>query len=124
MAKIIKERTREVSIEYYREFLHKTNGQEYSFPCDEKGEVSNLPEVAKPNYNNCVAKSVGEDAEFLDKGIVKYEKPYTEPAIIRCDCGEEFYLENQYLGACECPKCSQWYNLFGQRLKPPHLWED
>lgn len=47
---------------------------------------------------------------------------YWEPALAVCDCGEEFYLENQWLGACECPNCGQWYNVFGQWLNPPETW--
>ena len=31
-------------------------------------------------------------------------------------------LFNQYLGACECPKCGQWYNLSGQELNPVNTW--
>lgn len=39
-----------------------------------------------------------------------------------CECGETVTLYNQYLGACECPKCGRWYNIWGQELNPPHTW--
>lgn len=119
MAKIIRERTREKIVEYYREFVNTKTTQRYSFPCNKDGNLLDLNEIAKENYNNCITSE-----HYKDEGIIEYEKMYTSPAILLCDCGQEIFLENQYLGACECPKCEQWYNLFGQKLKPPHMWED
>lgn len=37
---------------------------------------------------------------------------------------DEYELVNQYQGACPCPKCGQWYNLFGQELINPQYWEE
>ena len=48
---------------------------------------------------------------------------YKEPAHGTCICGEEVSLWDQYYGACECPKCGRWYNLFGQELVAPEHWE-
>jgi hypothetical protein len=31
-------------------------------------------------------------------------------------------LEDQYYAACQCPKCGQWYNIYGQHLRPPEEW--
>ena len=42
----------------------------------------------------------------------------------KCECGNEVMLMDQHMGAAECPECGQWYNLFGQKLKPPEDWED
>lgn len=56
--------------------------------------------------------------------IIKERESRYIPAIAKCDCGEEFPLENQYLGACECPGCGQWYNLFGQELNDPSTWSE
>lgn len=28
------------------------------------------------------------------------------------------------MGACQCPKCGKWYNIFGQALLDPEFWED
>lgn len=49
---------------------------------------------------------------------------YVENATALCSCGEIIELRNQHLGACECPNCGQWYNLFGQTLKNPRHWEE
>ena len=45
------------------------------------------------------------------------------PALVRdTHCGAEFYLQDEYLGACECPRCGQWFNLFGQEVTNPSSW--
>lgn len=49
---------------------------------------------------------------------------YIEPRLARCVCGTEFHLVNQYQGACDCPGCGRWYNLFGQSLRDPSEWEE
>ena len=47
------------------------------------------------------------------------------PAFVRdTHCGAEFYLQDEYLGACECPRCGQWFNLFGQELTDPRGWSN
>ena len=35
---------------------------------------------------------------------------------------EKIEMYNAYMGACECPCCGQWYNLFGQSLIDPKYW--
>lgn len=49
---------------------------------------------------------------------------YVEPALARCTCGTEFALTDEYMGACSCPNCGRWYNLFGQSLRNPSEWEE
>lgn len=49
---------------------------------------------------------------------------YREPRMAVCECGETFPLVAQYLGACECPGCGTWYNVFGQELNPVETWAD
>lgn len=40
------------------------------------------------------------------------------PALVRdTHCGEEFYLQDEYLGAC-----GQWFNPFGQEVTNPSSW--
>ena len=93
----------------------------FGFPCDMNG---NLPEdlnpAAKENYKYCMEHP--EKFARFNK-VVKYTRYYTEPARGKCKCGEIIYLTNDYLGACECPKCGQWYNVWGQELLPPDMWE-
>ncbi len=47
----------------------------------------------------------------------RYVSTVSEPAKVKCRCGQKFFLTNDYLGACSCPKCGSWYNLFGQELR-------
>ena len=47
-----------------------------------------------------------------------------DPPTGTCNCGHKIELYDRYLGACECPYCGQWWNLFGQELKNPEHWND
>lgn len=69
------------------------------------------------NYLMCKEK-------YGEGEVVKYQWDYFDPAIAECACGKQIALENEYLGACQCPKCGQWYNLFGQELVDPEYWND
>lgn len=122
MAKIIRERQPVVYVEYTREFTDETNSG-YSFYCNANGELdmSKMSEAAIKNFQRCLN---GDFPELTDRGIVRRELRTMEPAVMKCDCNTEFQLTNQYYGACSCPTCDQWYNLFGQKLNPPGLWEE
>ena len=41
-----------------------------------------------------------------------------------CHCGKRIDLFNQYQGACECPYCGQWWNIWGQELKDVSEWKE
>ena len=58
--------------------------------------------------------------EFIKQRGEEYRH---SPALVKCECGEEFYLEDQYLGSCECPNCGSWYNLFGQSVLAPDQYD-
>lgn len=61
------------------------------------------------------------------KDIIRPEREangYKPPAYGTCHCGGTVELTDEYMGACECPNCGQWYNLFGQELLPPDMWEE
>jgi len=45
------------------------------------------------------------------------------PALVRCTCGREFYLQNEYYGTCECPGCGRWWNLSGQAVLAPDEYD-
>jgi predicted RNA-binding Zn-ribbon protein involved in translation (DUF1610 family) len=47
-----------------------------------------------------------------------------ENAKALCSCGETIELYDQYLGACDCPNCGQWYSMSGQALIKPQYWEE
>lgn len=97
------------------------HGNGYWFPCDEHGTPSKaLTEAALQNLEWCKA----HPEQFKRAGeVATLEREYVEPAHGTCYCGEEVVLENQYYGACECPRCGRWYNLFGQSILPPGQWE-
>ena len=97
----------------------RNNG--FGFPCDENGNVKITNEGAAVNYAYCMAHP--EKFKRWNK-VVKHEYSYRENNSGTCECGERIELYNQYMGACQCPNCGQWYNLHGQYLKDPSEWED
>ncbi len=93
----------------------------FGFPCDANGNVFPLEhEAARNNLEWCM-----EHPEKFKRynAVVRYSRRVKEPAHGICFCGEEVYLFDQYYGACQCPKCGRWYNLFGQEMLPPEYWE-
>lgn len=92
----------------------------YGFPCNESGSVVDIPPEAVANLAWCME----HPEKFVRAGeIVTYRNRYREPARGTCICGQEVILTDEYYGACQCEKCGQWYNLFGQSLLPPDEWE-
>ena len=69
------------------------------------------------NYLMCLEK-------YGEGEAVTLEWDYVEPALAKCSCGTELLLECQYAGACQCPDCGQWYNVYGQALVDPEYWEE
>ena len=93
----------------------------YAFPCDKDGKLGILNPDAEDNLKYCLSHP--EEFERFNKVVTRKEK-YKENPVAVCECGASFDMVSQYLGACECPKCGKWYNLFGQELLPPDQWED
>ena len=118
---IIKKGEYKIHTEYRLEFDFG-DGAGFSFPCDKFGNP--LPfeyEDAKANYEECIA----HPERFCRPAYVnELQWGWREPSVGRCSCGEEVTLTNDYEGATQCPKCGQWYNLFGQALIDPEYWED
>ena len=110
---------RKLHVEYELVFDDGHNNG-YGFPCDKSGKVSGLSEDAEKNLAYCLAHP--ERFERYNE-VVTYKSWYTEPGHGTCICGHEVELYDQYYGACSCPKCGQWYNLYGQSLLPPEQWE-
>ena len=93
----------------------------YGFPCDEDGNVKDLPPAAAANLEWCR----NHPEEFVRSGeVVRCSNRYREPAKGLCSCGQWVYLVDEYMGACQCERCGKWYNLFGQELQSPEYWED
>lgn len=121
IVEIISERERKKMVEYRREFqlIGDYEGNGASFPCDTNGNLCMDDEFVDcwyKNYEYCLV----HPERYEDRGVVKREWWYTEPAHARCNCGEEVILR----GDTMCDKCGQWYNGFGQVLKDPSHWYD
>ena len=125
MLEIIRERQVVTRVEHFISFTD-ADGCGYNFDADEQGNIMFNPECEECQRQNYEAAiEAGPEAfpvEFNEHVVRKFR--YTEPAVGKCRCGEEFELVNQYQGACPCPKCGQWYNLFGQELINPEYWEE
>ena len=113
------------SVSYHLNF-YKEPGGGFSFPCDENGNIatdSDYYDCWKPNYDRCI--ELGPEHFPVAFGQVERRvHRWREPNSGVCNCGNRIELHNEYLGACECPHCGQWWNLFGQELKNPSRWND
>lgn len=95
----------------------------FGFPCDFDGTVKE--ESLHPEGRKNLAWCKAHPEKFVRYNeVVTIRREYTEPAHGTCVCGEKVILEDQYYGACQCPNCGRWYNLFGQSLLPPEEWEN
>lgn len=113
----------ETVTDYCLNFYSHSDGG-YGFPCDEHGNVKkdDMQEIAVRNYEYCMANP--DKFPYAWNEIEKRTRSYRNPASGTCHCGERINLYNDYMGACECPNCGQWYNLFGEELLPPKMWEE
>lgn len=92
------------------------------FPCDKDGKLPDtMSEEAVKNYRYALAHP--ENYVRAGEVICMKRRYYVYPHGT-CRCGEEIELYGSYYGACECPHCGQWYNLFGQELKDPDQWDE
>lgn len=109
------------SVEYELVFFYDDNGG-FGFPCDADGNVFPLKNPAAiENLEWCRQ----HPEEFSRAGeVVRQKKSWREPDSGDCSCGQHIELFNQFCGACQCPKCGKWYNLFGQELLPPEQWTE
>lgn len=116
---IIKERTHATRQWHEINFFLKENNEVCAgYVCDENGiflKEENSPEAYQNYLKDCNNSNL-----YSHKKV--WTQHYTENAIGKCECGEEVELRNEYLGACECPHCGRWHNLFGQELNPPETW--
>lgn len=90
----------------------------FAFPWkDGKVVLNNLSEK---NFMWCLEHP--EEVESL--GVVTRKSSCSVPALARCECGEEFFLEDRYYGCCQCPGCGRWYAIAGYEVNPPDEWEE
>ena len=127
MLNIIKPRTTHTEVEYRIEFTD-ADGWGYSFPCDQHGNVqfddhdAELGRVQRDNYDYAMSHKERFTKQYAEFTTRRYT--VTDNALGKCVCGKTVELYDQYQGACSCPKCGQWYNLFGQELIDPEYWDD
>lgn len=117
--KIIEDRKKVTETSYEICFYYKGEIC-YGFPANADGTLIHDENYDnwKPNYDAAMA-----NPDYTSR-LEKQTHSWTENAKAQCHCGEVIELYNQYQGACECPNCGKWYNLFGQELKHPSQWED
>ena len=123
--KIIRERQLKEHKELKREFtlIGEEQGNGFSFPCLQDGSPDKNDEnydCWKNNFKTCIERP----DLYIDEGVQIIRWTYTEPALGLCSCGNEVELIDEYEGACECSKCGNWYNMFGQQLIDPVWWEE
>lgn len=102
----------------YKLFFQRKNdyeGNGYAFPCDENGNLASFEtEDAKKSYD-----FVKDNEDYCDGRVIQEAHSWIEDAKVKCNCGNIFYLHDEFCGCGECPECHQWYNLFGQEVIPP-----
>lgn len=104
----------------YRLVFDDGYGNGYYFYCDKDGNPNFDNDAQRKNYEHCM-KHPKSFVRF--NKIVKETYSYVEPAQAECECGAKFSLVSGYMGACQCPECGKWYNLFGQELQAPQYWD-
>ena len=118
--KIIEEEIKETRLVY-----EDRQGNGYSFPCDEQGSIRwekcPSPETTKKSLAYC--KAHPEEWAAKNGEVVTLISRYRYG--ICPQCGRRIYFGGcgwaSYLGTAEC-ECGQWYNVFGQAIKPPEDW--
>lgn len=114
MAEIIQRRQRATQVSYSHEFTWRTDpGSGFSFTCDERGEII-VTDVNRQNVEGCLSGAF----DVIDHGVVRDERSYTVPAVLRCDCGADVALEG-FTNTC---RCGADYNMSGQRLASRSQW--
>lgn len=127
MIKIIQPRITRQVVEYYIEFTDN-EGSGFAFPCDSNGNIQfnddilELGKSQRDHYDYAMAHRERFTKQYAE--LVARQYTVTDNAVGECACGEEVELCDQYQGACSCPKCGRWYNVFGQSLLDPEYWED
>lgn len=109
---------------YELQFFHSPHCG-FAFPCDKDGNMivdKNTNPAAIENYHWCMEHK--DEFEYCSNCVETRHSSWREPNTGTCHCGQKMELVNEYMGACECPRCGQWYNLFGQELKNPSTWSD
>lgn len=95
---------------------HSAGWSGFSFDCDADGNVdeAELQPAARDNYRKCLDGT----HDVIDEGVRTDTSCYRQPAIGRCECGREVWLDGF---TCPCD-CGRDYNSAGQLLAPREQW--
>lgn len=91
-------------------------GSGFSFPCDADGNLD-MATMSPEALDNLLLALTDERVAY--SGVEEQDWSYTEPAVLRCDCGEHVSLDGF---TCTCERCGADYNSSGQRLAPRSQW--
>lgn len=119
MIEIIRERQRVEHVSHRLNFEYEDMpGAGFGFDCDKDGNVYPLEhEAAQENLAMC-RKGEVRGRKIYPKGVETFQSSYVEPAVGRCSCGREVFLEG-FTNTCEC---GLEYNSSGQELAPRSQW--
>lgn len=113
---IIKERERKTIISYELSYIwNDCPGAGFGFPCTRKGLLLPMQPAALENFVGCITGKYNVSFE----GIKKNVHTYTEPAILKCDCGSHVRLHG-FTNTCD--NCERDYNMSGQLLANRSQW--
>ncbi len=118
MPEFVRRARRRTEISYTREFRYRDSEYAgFGFPCDAAGNVDRdaLPAPARSNLDRCLAGEL----DVVDLGVRRDEHRWTEPAVLRCDCGADVVL-GHFTNAC--PVCPRDYDSAGSLLAPGDQW--
>lgn len=82
----------------------------FAFACDETGKVAADREARVAELRN--------DPGYEPPVVNRREHSWSEPAVIKCDCGREVHLA-QFTNTCSCDRD---FNMSGQLLGPRETW--
>lgn len=114
--KIIQTQCTKEHIEYRLVFDLISGGVGYSFPCNESGNIGDLPPIAFINYRKCITKELPVKAARVETVRSKY----TEPMIIECNHCQSHVILGRFTNTCE--SCETDYNGSGQELGSRETW--
>ncbi len=90
-------------------------GSGFGVDCDKDGNVT------ESKLNSCTRDrlaTIVNDSDYFPPDVMDFSRTVFEPAIGRCNCGAEVYLDG-FTNTCDCGRD---YNMSGQELAPREQW--
>ena len=110
--KIVRPRAKAEEVVFFREFVDKSDGSVYAFPCDQLGnELFSKDDTEMWRlYEACI---YNPKMNVRHTGVQKVDRVYYKPAIVLCQCTRTLYCD---LDDSPC-ECGRRYNKKGVELK-------